>query len=168
MTLTCCKNKNQAKEKKEAQCGLRHFNAMVTMMSSLLFHSLPQVRLFFPFSPALFVVVIKSGHPEFLSPLHGCRHVCFQWDVLPPCLPLLPDLYLVPLMLQVALCCAPHAIKASLSFTPPPQPAPRCSSPWPLPPASAVVTNTVSHLICDSVLQNPRTLVLLEGPCLSS
>lgn len=137
---------------------------MVTMMSSLLFHSLPQVQLFFPFSPALSVVVIKSGHPEFLNPRLRCRHVYFQQNAFSPFLPLLSDLYLVPLMFQVALHCAPYAIKAFLSSTPPsPQPAPHCSSP-PLPPASAVGTNTLSHLICDSVLQNPRTLVLLKGP----
>lgn len=142
---------------------MRYFNAMVTRMSSILFHSLPQVRLFFPFSPALSVVVIKSGHPEFLSPRHCCRHVYFQQNAFSPFLPLLSDLYLVPLMFQVALHCALCAIKAffsstlphSLLFTAPLRP---------LPPASAVVTNTVSHLICDSVLQNPRTFVPLKGP----
>lgn len=98
---------------------MRCFNAMVTMMSSLLFHSLPPVRLFFPFSPALSVVVIKSGHPEFLSPRHRCRHVYFQQNAFSPFLPLLPDLYLVPLMFQVALHCAPYAIQAFLSPTSP-------------------------------------------------
>ena len=74
---------------------------------------------------------------------------------------------LVPLMFPVALRWAPHAVNASLSSTsPPPHPSPpRCS--LPLPPASAVITNTVSHLISNSVIQKPRTLALRKGPCFS-
>lgn len=136
-------------------------------MSSLLFNSLPQVRSSCPLSPALPVAVIKSGHPEFVSPLHDRSRVYFQQNEFSPSPPLLPDLYLVPLMLPVALCstcckCFPFIHISS--------PTPFFSallSP-PLPPASAVVTNTVSHLISNSVIQKPRTLVLLKGPCFSS
>ena len=63
------------------------------MMSSPLFNSLPRVRLSCLLSPALPVAVIKSGHPESVSPPHDCSHVYFQQNEFSPSLPLLPDLY---------------------------------------------------------------------------
>lgn len=139
---------------------------MATMMSSPLFNSLPWVRLSCPLSPALPVAVIKSGHPESVSPPHNCSHVYFQQNEFSPSLPLLPDLYFGAL--DVPSCSSLSSTRCKsfpfihISPTPFPQ---GCF--LPLPPASAVVTNTVSHLISNSVIQKPRTLALRRGLCFS-
>lgn len=66
------------------------------------------------------------------------------------------------------LLCAPQAVNASFIHISSPVPFSLLLLSLPLLPASALVTNIVSRLICDSVIQNPRTMALLKGPCLSS
>ena len=136
-------------------------------MSSPLFNSLPRVRLSCLLSPALPVAVIKSGHPESVSPPHDCSHVYFQQNEFSPSLPLLPDLYFGAL--DVPSCSSLSSTRCKcfpfIHISSPTPSPPRCS--LPLPPASAVITNTVSHLISNSVIQKPRTFALRKGPCFS-
>lgn len=133
MTLTCCKNKNQAKEgKKEAKCDARYFNTIATTMSSLLCSSLPQVRLLYPLLhfllPSSNQVTLNSGVLFMTAVASISSRMNFRHLFLCS-----PNLYSVPLMFLVALCCGPHAVNASLSCTcPPPHPSlSRCSSPCP-------------------------------------